>query len=395
MHFCVFFSQHFVICIILLFSYIQTVAVGLGRKYQETSVPLNVELISSTDVKYNYKERRLFNRRKGASFTLRSHFAHHICYTLDGSTPGCHDKSTNDNSKVHCKVVLSTKGDRHPKEGWAHGNECKRSGIGDNGAWCARHKKQTSYLRIDLKKREDTVGYAIQPRNRHDQATYKVKIDACDHGSAQTCNDNNMWFTVDDGKKYNGNMPRGRTNYWLFPKAVKARYFRIWPRMWRNHPSLRINMLSKVEGTPAIVDKINYNVSIQLPDDSSTRDYAVKAIGCDGNYGKSPDVKAFNLKINYPYDSDNASFVIPNGHLLFHCLDGSGGGCYDTVTHYDAIMSETAFLPYPQNYDGFKEYCSSWSANGGVFHGGRGPCLDTPMPFPKGGDISVDIHGNL
>ena len=97
MHFCVFFSQHFVICIILLFSYIQIVT-GLGRKYQETSVPLNVELISSTDVKYNYKERRLFNRRKGAaSFTLRSHFAHHICYTLDGSTPGCHDKSTNDN----------------------------------------------------------------------------------------------------------------------------------------------------------------------------------------------------------------------------------------------------------------------------------------------------------
>ena len=166
-------------------------------------------------------------------------------------------------------------------------------------------------------------------------------------------------------------------------------------------------MLNKVEGTPAIVDKMNYNVSIQLPDDSSTRDYAVKAIGCDGNYGKSPDVKTFNLKINYPYDSDNASFVIPNnlplfnsifnnlGHLLFHCLDGSGGGCFDTVTHYDAIMSETAFLPYPQNYDGFKEYCSSWSANGGVFHGGRGPCLDTPMPFPKGGDISVDIHGNL
>ena len=33
-------------------------------------------------------------------------------------------------------------------------------------------------------------------------------------------------------------------------------------------------MLNKVEGTPAIVDKINYNVSIQLPDDSSTRDYA-------------------------------------------------------------------------------------------------------------------------
>ena len=109
MYFCVFFSQHFFICVILLFSYIQTVAAGLGRKYQETSVPLNVELISSTDVKYNYKERRLFNRRKGASFTLRSHFAHHICYTLDGSTPGCHDKSTNDNSKVHCKVVYPPK----------------------------------------------------------------------------------------------------------------------------------------------------------------------------------------------------------------------------------------------------------------------------------------------
>ena len=126
MHFCVFFSQHFVICIILLFSYIQIVT-GLGRKYQETSVPLNVELISSTDVKYNYKERRLFNRRKGASFTLRSHFAHHICYTLDGSTPGCHDKSTNDNSKVHCKVVFAgnEKHDAYTngKKEWRHGDE--------------------------------------------------------------------------------------------------------------------------------------------------------------------------------------------------------------------------------------------------------------------------------
>ena len=280
MHFCVFFSQHFVISTILFFSYIQTVTVGLGRKYQETSVPLNVELISSTDVKYNYKERRLFNRRKGAaSFTLKSHFAHHICYTLDGSTPGCHDKSTNDNSKVHCKVVLSAKGDREPKEGWAHGGECKRSGIGDDGAWCASKKKQDSYLRIDLKKERIP---SVTPYNQETKRTkrlIKLKLMlAMLTLMEKRKSRRQMWFTVDDGKKNNGNMPRGATNYWLFPKAVKARYFRIWPRM-RKHPSLRINMLSKVEGTPAIVDKINYNVSIQLPDDSSTRDYAVKAIG--------------------------------------------------------------------------------------------------------------------
>ena len=183
MHSFIFFYSYFVVStILLLFFYNQTVA-GIGRKYQETSVPLDVKLMTSTNVKYHYEERRLFNRRrKGASFTLRSHFAHHICYTLDGSNPGCYGRSTNDNSKVHCKVGLSAAGDRDSfldgvKKQHKKG-DCRDSKINGKEAWCSNNKLQ-DYLRIDLKKREDTIGYAIAPRRKNNkQAVSKLLIDA-------------------------------------------------------------------------------------------------------------------------------------------------------------------------------------------------------------------------
>ena len=54
------------------------------------------------------------------------------------------------------------------------------------------------------------------------------------------------------------------------------------------------------------------------------------------------------------------------GNLFFHCNDGRGGKCYDNATPGAAFKGSTL--------EEWKQYCSGWSKNGGVFNGGLGTC---------------------
>ena len=94
--------------------------------------------------------------------------------------------------------------------------------MNQNDAWCAPDKNidavsGTHWHSIDLKSKKYSVGYRIGSRKNHNQATHRVKIEACDHSDSSTCDSNNLWFLVDDGKKYNGAMSKDY-NDWIFAK---------------------------------------------------------------------------------------------------------------------------------------------------------------------------------
>ena len=272
------------------------------------------------DVKYNFPSRRLLNPRirEGAQVVMKSRFAHHICYTLDGSNPKCHDRSIM--NKVYCKPVLVSDSTRDWNDAYNH-NNCKKGKMDQNNAWCALNKNidavsGTHWHGIDLKSKKYSVGYRIASRKdkHHNQATHRVKIEACDHDDSGTCDSNNLWLLVDDGKKYNGAMSRD-FNDWFFADPIFARHWRFWPLSWSEHPSLRVSMIEKTKGKAILVEPDTYRVAVELPRTQNTRDYVVKVRGCDGMYGESPNVITSNVRVFYPYDSSNARFVHPSGSI--------------------------------------------------------------------------------
>lgn len=61
----------------------------------------------------------------------------------------------------------------------------------------------------------------------------------------------------------------------------------------------------------------------------------------------------------------------------FHCTSGPGGACYTASTSCFgscASAGNWASPTYTNDFASFRAYCASWSANGGLFHGGLGPC---------------------
>jgi hypothetical protein len=54
-----------------------------------------------------------------------------------------------------------------------------------------------------------------------------------------------------------------------------------------------------------------------------------------------------------------------------HCFEGANGTCHDTTS--DNVGN---FKDYPQNLQGWENFCKSWSKNSGTFNGGEGLCSD-------------------
>ena len=268
------------------------------------------------DVKYQFNSRRLLNPRipSGAQVVMKSRFAHHVCYTLDGANPKCHPRSIM--NKVYCKPVVESDSDRDWSSVHSSGG-CKKGKIDQNDAWCAPNKNidavsGTHWHGIDLKSKKYSAGYRISSRKNHNQATHRVKIEACDHSDSSTCDSNNLWFLVDDGKKYNGAMSKDY-NDWIFANPIFARHWRFWPLSWTEHPSLRVSMIKETDGTAVLVEPNTYRVAVKLPQSQNTRDYVLKVRGCDGMYGQSPDVIRSDVRVFYPYDSSDAAFIYPSG----------------------------------------------------------------------------------
>ena len=177
--------------------------------------------------------------------------------------------------------------------------------MNQNDAWCAPNKNidavsGTHWHSIDLKSKKYSVGYRMASRKKnHDEATHRVKIEACDHGDSSTCDSNNLWFLVDDGKKYNGAMSKDSDD-WIFANPIFAQHWRFWPLSWSGHPSLRVSMIKQTDGTAVLVEPNTYRVAVDLPQAPNTRDYVLKVRGCDGMYGESPECYSLQCKSILP-----------------------------------------------------------------------------------------------
>ena len=72
---------------------------------------------------------------------------------------------------------------------------------------------------------------------------------------------------------------------------------------------------------------------------------------------------------------------------IYHCIDSGSGQCFEASSHcYDSGCANmgnwktSVNAAYTNTYEGFQEYCKSWSANAGTFNGGQGTCAGSGIP---------------
>ena len=109
---------------------------------------------------------------------------------------------------------------------------------------------------------------------------------------------------------------------------------------------------------------------------------ACRAAGCAGLMTKADGEARGPIWLSQWFSDAQGYFLPPrassggNACEVFHCREGQGGSCYEfTSTGYPINHWATTHASANTNdYLGFQNYCTGWSANSGQFHGGRGSC---------------------
>ena len=115
------------------------------------------------------------------------------------------------------------------KSGQGHNTGC----IDSKQGWSAQHNNQQQWYQIDAVVIIYVAGLIIQGRENHDQWVKTFKISHSKDGQT--------WNNLD--QLFNANSDRSTKNRILFESPIEARYIRIHPISWKNHISMRCDLL--------------------------------------------------------------------------------------------------------------------------------------------------------
>ena len=101
--------------------------------------------------------------------------------------------------------------------------------------WSSKVRAWGQWYQLDLGK--ETVVRGVTTKGRADSDQWVESF----HVLAKRQNGN--WFWVDDKKLFQGNKDRNTSVDSFFSRSIKARYVRIYPKGWRNHMSMRSDVL--------------------------------------------------------------------------------------------------------------------------------------------------------
>ena len=179
---------------------------------------------------------------------------------------------------------------------------------------------------IAIQGRKDSEGKTWGPQY---VKTFKVKSKGAD----------GVWKDVEAGKVYTGNTDANTQVFVTFATPVDARYIRIYPQTWSQHPSLRADIVAgetRTDKTPTVVD-------VPYSGHKSSGNWGGDAIGTSHGAGRLDSTRAWSADANAVgkwYELDNGSATDISGVVIKGRPDGQWINQY--VTSFKAQYKDSA-----------------------------------------------------